>query len=132
MPRLPGRNTGKIALLIAATAVGLPVMAQTWQIPKPTPGLMPNVTAGKTLFAKNCASCHGADLKGSKEGPPFLHPYYVPSHHGDAAFQLAVKNGVTAHHWRFGDMKPLPEVTPDEVAHITAFVRFRQRKAGIK
>lgn len=105
--------------------------AQTLQIPKPSEGLMPNPGVGKKLFAANCAACHGADLKGSDKGPPMLHKVYEPSHHGDVAFQLAVKNGVRAHHWQFGDMKPVPGLTPDDVAHITAFIRLEQRKVGI-
>lgn len=109
----------------------LSVQAQGWQVPKPSPGLMPNPAAGKTLFAKHCAACHGADLKGSDKGPPLLHRIYEPSHHADAAFQLAAKNGVRAHHWKFGDMAPVPQVTPDDVAHITAYVRSEQRKVGI-
>jgi mono/diheme cytochrome c family protein len=107
-------------------------MAQTWQVPRPSAGLMPNPSAGKKLFDKHCANCHGADLKGTKLGPPFLHPYYVSSHHGDVAFQLAAKNGVRAHHWQFGDMQPVPGVTPDDVAHITAYIRYQQRLAGIE
>jgi len=109
----------------------LSVQAQSWQVPKPSSGLMPNPAAGKTLFAKHCAACHGADLKGSDKGPPLLHRIYEPSHHADAAFQLAAKNGVRAHHWKFGDMAPVPQVTPDDVAHITAYVRSEQRKVGI-
>ncbi|MCF8178142.1 MAG: c-type cytochrome [Sulfuritalea sp.] len=122
----------RITFFIAAAAIGLPVMAQSWQVPKPSPGLMPSASLGKTQFEKNCASCHGINLNGSKEGPPLLHPYYVPSHHGDPAFQLAVKNGVQAHHWKFGDMKPIPGLTPNDVAHITAYVRYRQRRVGIQ
>lgn len=132
MSSLPRGLVCKIAFLIAGAAIGLPVLAQSWQVPKPSPGLMPNAATGKKLFEKNCASCHGIDLKGSKEGPPFLHPYYVPSHHGDPAFQLAVKNGVQAHHWKFGDMKPVPGLVPNDVAHITAYVRYQQRLVGIK
>lgn len=109
----------------------LSVQAQGWQVPKPSPGLMPNAAAGKPLFDRNCASCHGADLKGSDKGPPLLHRIYESSHHADASFQLAAKNGVRAHHWQFGDMAPLPQVTPDDVAHITAYVRAEQRKVGI-
>lgn len=93
---------------------------------------MPNPAVGKALFAKHCAACHGGDLKGSDKGPPLLHRIYEPSHHADAAFQLAAKNGVRAHHWQFGDMAPLPQVTPDHVAHITAYVRIEQRKVGIE
>ncbi|MBN8514289.1 MAG: cytochrome c [Candidatus Accumulibacter sp.] len=101
-------------------------------VPQPSPGLMPNPAAGKTLFEKNCASCHGANLQGSDKGPPMLSKIYEPSHHGDAAFQLAVKNGSRAHHWKFGDMAPVPGLSPDDVAQITAYVRLEQRKAGIQ
>jgi len=106
--------------------------AQTFQIPTPSPGLMPSPATGRVLYQKNCAVCHGVDLKGSDKGPPFLHRVYEPSHHGDIAFQLAAKNGVRAHHWQFGDMKPVPAVTPDEIAHITAYIRAAQRKTGIR
>ena len=112
--------------------MSLSVHAQGWQIPKPSPGLMPNPSLGKSLFAKHCAACHGADLKGSDKAPPFLHRIYESSHHADASFQLAAKNGVTAHHWQFGNMAPIPQVTPDDVAHITAYVRVEQRKIGIQ
>lgn len=118
--------------LCAASLISLSAMAQGWQIPTPTPGLMPNPAAGKPLFEKYCASCHGVDLKGTDKGPPFLHRVYVPSHHADAAFQLAAKNGVRAHHWKFGDMAPVKEVTPDDVVHITAYVRAMQRRVGIE
>lgn len=119
-------------LLLGIAFIGLPALAQGWQVPQPSPGLMPNLTVGKALYEKNCASCHGVELTGSDKGPPFLHRIYIPSHHGDAAFQLAVKNGVRAHHWSFGDMKPVPDLSADDVAHVTAYVRAKQRGAGIQ
>lgn len=118
-------------LLVMLTGSHL-VAAEGLRIPRPSPGLMPNPASGEALYSKNCASCHGADLNGSEKGPPLLHRIYEPSHHADLAFQLAVKNGVRAHHWRFGDMKPVPTVTADDVAHITAYVRTMQRKSGIQ
>ncbi|MEF8731540.1 MULTISPECIES: c-type cytochrome [Candidatus Accumulibacter] len=121
-----------LALVIVAAAISLPVAAQSIQVPQPSPGLMPNPAAGKALFEKSCASCHGANLQGSDKGPPMLSKIYEPSHHGDASFQLAVKNGSRAHHWKFGDMAPVPGLTPDDVAQITAYVRLEQRKAGIQ
>ena len=134
-----GRHTEKIKKLAALGALlaffgvaSLPALAQTMQIPKPSQGLAPDPISGKALYEKHCAACHGVDLKGSDKGPPFLHRVYEPSHHGDVAFQLAAKNGVRAHHWKFGDMKPVPGVTPGEVAHITAYIRAAQRKAGIR
>jgi len=89
------------------------------------------VAEGATLFAANCAVCHGSDLMGTATGPPFLHQYYAPNHHGDEAFQRAVAFGVVAHHWTFGDMAPLPHLTRDDVAKIVAFVRTEQEAAGI-
>lgn len=121
----------KTVAVLAGLLLSAIAQAQTMQIPKPSEGLMPNPALGKKLFAANCAACHGADMKGSDKGPPMLHKVYEPSHHGDVAFQLAVKNGVRAHHWQFGDMKPVPGLTPDDVAHITAFIRAEQRKVGI-
>jgi len=93
---------------------------------------MPNAARGKALYDEKCASCHGADLKGTDQGPPFLHRIYEPSHHGDASFQLAVRNGVRAHHWKFGDMKPVPGLSADDVAHIVAYLRSQQRRVGIR
>jgi mono/diheme cytochrome c family protein len=94
--------------------------------------VVPSPFQGKGLFDKHCATCHGLDLKGSDKGPPFLHPVYEPAHHGDTSFQMAVKFGSRAHHWRFGDMPPVQGVTADDVAHITAYVRQKQRQAGIQ
>jgi len=116
-----------VPLLIAAS---LSVHAAGF--PQPGPGLMPNPAKGKILYNQSCASCHGADLKGSDKGPPFLHRIYESSHHADLAFQLAVKNGSRAHHWQFGDMKPVHGLSPDDVAHVTTYVRSEQRKVGIK
>ena len=125
-------KTFKSSLCLFALTVFGWVHAQQPPVPQPSSKLMPNVAQGKRLFEKNCASCHGLDLKGSDKGPPLLHPVYEPSHHGDAAFQMAVKHGSRAHHWRFGDMPPVPGLTPDDVAHITAYVRQVQRQHGIQ
>ena len=68
---------------------------------------------------------------GTDRGPPLVHPYYAPGHHADAAFYQAVRVGVTAHHWHFGDMPPRPEVSMDQVGRILAYVRALQRANGI-
>lgn len=87
---------------------------------------------GETLFKANCASCHGLNAAG-QEGvaPPLVHKIYEPSHHGDASFILAAQNGVRAHHWPFGNMPPIENVSRAEVEHITAYVRELQRANGI-
>jgi mono/diheme cytochrome c family protein len=89
------------------------------------------VEEGRGLYSLNCAGCHGRLLKGTDQGPPLMHKIYEPGHHADLAFYRAVKDGVTSHHWRFGDMPPQPQVSPKVVAHIIAYVRSRQRQVGI-
>lgn len=121
------RRLSFLLVLVASAAYG-----QSPPIPQPSPGLMPNAAQGKRLFERHCAACHGQDLKGSDKGPPLLHPVYEPSHHGDASFQAAARYGTRAHHWKFGDMPPVPGITPDEVAHVTAYVRHSQRQVGIR
>jgi mono/diheme cytochrome c family protein len=87
---------------------------------------------GERLYNANCASCHGPKGSGSAQGPALVHIVYEPSHHSDAAFQLAVQRGVVAHHWRFGNMAPVPGVTPEQTTMITSYVRWIQRQAGIQ
>jgi len=57
-----------IVLTVAAAALG--VIGYLWAVPNTpnvtevanTPSL--DIAAGKTLYAKNCAACHGANLEG--------------------------------------------------------------------
>lgn len=90
------------------------------------------VAEGSDLYAANCAECHGEDLRGTEQGPPFLSPIYEPGHHSDGAFLLAVQTGVRAHHWNFGDMPPVEGLTPEDVEAIVAFVRETQRTEGFE
>jgi mono/diheme cytochrome c family protein len=89
------------------------------------------LSEGADLFVMHCAGCHGEAATGTEQGPPLVHRIYEPSHHGDAAFVMAAMRGVRAHHWRFGDMPAVPGITEEEVAAITAYVRWLQRRAGI-
>ena len=86
---------------------------------------------GKVPYDKHCSSCHGVNAAGTDKGPTFLHRVYHPGHHADAGFVIAVKRGVRAHHWRLGDMKPVPEVTDEELANIIRYVRELQKANGI-
>ncbi|WP_237754564.1 MULTISPECIES: c-type cytochrome [unclassified Leisingera] len=94
--------------------------------------LSENALIGKRIFDAKCASCHGESAAG-QEGvaPPLVHQIYEPSHHSDTAFLLASKNGVRAHHWRFGNMPPVPGMTDGEVGLVTRYVRELQRANGI-
>ncbi len=92
----------------------------------------PELAQGKTLFAQNCSVCHGPAGDGTTQGPPLVDIIYEPNHHADAAFVLAARNGVRAHHWRFGDMAPVPNVTDSMVLEIVGYIRWLQRQVGIE
>jgi len=87
---------------------------------------------GKELFNASCAVCHGKNAAGTKKGPPLIHKIYEPGHHSDLSFQRAAKFGVRAHHWPFGNMPPVPNVTESDVTRIIAYVRALQRANGIR
>lgn len=90
------------------------------------------VELGEPLYQQHCAQCHGTDLCGTDLGPSHLSIVYEPNHHGDAAFLSAVSRGSPAHHWDFGPMPPIPGLSQEDVAAITAFVREQQRINGFE
>ena len=95
--------------------------------------LSAQAATGKTYYDAVCASCHGANAAGQDGiAPPLVHKIYEPSHHGDAAFLVAVRNGARQHHWSFGSMLPVQQkLTDGEIAAITLYVRELQRENGI-
>ena len=97
--------------------------------PGPVP---PQLAEGERGYDRNCRACHGPLGTGSEAGPPLVHRIYQPSHHADAAFQLAVTRGVRAHHWNFGPMPLVPAMDSAAVADVTGYVRWLQRRAGIQ
>lgn len=110
------------------TKSGVPI-AQV-KVPNALPAAAKN---GAVAYQTFCATCHGPNAAG-QEGvaPPLVHKIYEPSHHGDVAFLLAAQRGVAAHHWRFGNMPPVADVTEAEVADIVAYIRALQRANGIE
>lgn len=139
----------KIVLLAAATAlvaIGawyvLPGVNGTDETPVAEGAPLVSVTLpenlsetaqiGAKIFEAKCAACHGTSAGGRNGfGPPLIHQYYVPSHHGDEAFQRAAALGVKSHHWRFGDMPPVNGITRAEVSAIIEYIRQVQRANGI-
>ena len=95
------------------------------------PTLTAKAAAGAALFEENCMTCHGQNAAGTEQGPPLVHRIYEPNHHGDASFRLAVKNGVRAHHWPFGNMAPVDGVSDEDAIKITRYVRELQQANGI-
>lgn len=96
------------------------------------PELSATAELGKVAYEENCASCHGVNAAGQDGvAPPLVHKIYEPNHHGDASFLLAAKNGVRAHHWRFGNMPQIKGVTDQDLDNIVVYVRALQRENGI-
>jgi len=89
-------------------------------------------TDGAVLYQAACGSCHGTELLGTDQGPPFLDAIYRPGHHSDAAFFLAVKGGARSHHWNFGNMPPVAGLDDAQIEAIVTFVRQQQQSAGIE
>lgn len=95
------------------------------------PSLSAAALTGQMAFDANCAACHGRHGAGTDKGPPLIHDFYNPGHHSDAAFHRATREGTKQHHWRFGDMPPQPQVTPQEVDQIVRYIRELQTANGI-
>lgn len=110
-----------------ATTEGAPLV----QITLPET-LSADAQIGQRAFNSACAACHGVNA-GGRNGvaPPLVHKIYEPGHHADEAFQRAVKYGVQAHHWNFGNMSAIEGLTRAEVQYIVSYVRELQRTNGI-
>ena len=101
------------------------------RISEPELALSNTARAGEELFNANCSVCHGMNASGTSQGPTFIDRIYHPGHHPDFSFRNAVSNGVTQHHWVFGDMPPVDGVSPEDVDKIICYVREVQRANGI-
>lgn len=94
--------------------------------------LSKNAQIGKRVFEAKCAACHGVNATGQNGiAPPLVHKIYEPSHHGDASFLLAARNGVRSHHWKFGNMPPVEGLTDADMKMVVVYVRELQRANGI-
>lgn len=92
----------------------------------------PSGDRGAQVYAESCASCHGADLRGTDKGPSHLSIVYEPNHHTDDSFRNAIANGAPQHHWDFGDMEPVEGLTDEDVEAVIAFVRAEQQRQGFE
>ncbi len=87
------------AIAVAAVFLLAPIPTKSPRGTAAVAGPSVALAKGRTLFLQNCMQCHGKGAQGSDKGPPLVHRYYEPNHHGDIAFYLAVERGVGQHHW---------------------------------
>jgi mono/diheme cytochrome c family protein len=130
---MAGMSTGLAVSLFAGVLALAPARAAgpLDQAGVKLPAMTPALNLGKLSYDAKCAQCHGLNAAGTDKGPTFLHRVYHPGHHGDGAFFLALKRGVRAHHWWFGDMPPVEGVSDTQVEKIVLYVRALQRANGI-
>ncbi len=119
---------GALVLLVGGCGGGDDAVSERLASLPPTPA---EHRVGEEAFNRHCASCHGPHGSGTDKGPPLVHRVYEPGHHSDQAFFLATRQGVAAHHWRFGNMPAQPQVSEADVAAIVAYVRWVQRETGV-
>jgi len=124
MPDAPGGHPSQSAL-------GAPV-ASGEMVAVTLPELTGSTLRGQQYFGAKCAACHGPNAGGlDGKGPPLVHRFYVPGHHGDMAIRMAARRGVQSHHWRFGNMPVIEGLTDADLTDIIAFIRAVQRANGI-
>ncbi len=116
------------AAAVAAALAAVPALGQRQPVEPP---MSPPLLLGKMAYGIHCGQCHGPSGAGTDKGPPFLHRLYRPDHHNDSSFYQAVRRGARAHHFPFGDMKPLPEVTNEQIDSIVRYIRALQRLNGV-
>lgn len=122
----------RFAVLALAVLLGGCEKKRTSVVEGFTPGPPPEeLQSGEAAFNQRCASCHGSQAIGTASGPPLVHIIYEPSHHADEAFRRAITLGVVPHHWSFGRMPPVPDLSPEDVEAIIRYVRWLQQKGGI-
>lgn len=125
-----------VGALIAVVYVGSNLVQRERPTIERRPVVVPDLSdmarAGARTFALHCAGCHGPDAGGTQTGPTLVDPIYRSAHHADASFLLAIRNGVAAHHWRFGNMPPVPGLSADDTKSIIQYVREVQQANGVK
>jgi mono/diheme cytochrome c family protein len=129
-----------ISGIVVLVTIGLLWLTGTLSFQRETPSgqpftskpIPPEFATGEILFKLHCSICHGPSAIGTDQGPSLLWRVYAPSHHSDASFYVAVKQGVRAHHWLLGNMPALPHITEDEVSQIIPYVRWLQQQAGVR
>lgn len=137
-PSGPGSRSATIQwIVVAVVVVGAAVAWYAYQsgsdaaVDVVVPELSHSATVGQQAFEESCLACHGKNAAGSDQGPPLVHKLYHPGHHGDMAFRAAARNGVRAHHWRFGNMPAQRQVPDDKLTNIIRYVRELQKANGI-
>jgi mono/diheme cytochrome c family protein len=106
-------------ILNAAASIGLVVLVLGWSV---APGFGGEADAGKAVYEKNCAGCHGADGKGNPAVAKTLGEKGLnivgkeTKDKSDAALLKIIAEGS-------GKMPPSKKLTPDEQKAVLQYTR---------
>lgn len=138
------RQAVSIGVAVAVlAAIGVAVLAQSKSDEASAGGLTilgqpvsaADIEAGKTLYAKNCASCHGAKLEGQPDWQRRLDNGRMPApphdesghswHHSDRNLFIITRGGVSAVVPGYESDMPAFEgvLTEKEIADVLAFIK---------
>lgn len=123
-PPVPSALQSAVSVVLVAVAVSLAACGSDGGSAEPPDG--------EALYAQKCATCHGADLRGTPFGPSHLSEIYAPEHHPDETFRVAIRNGVQPHHWAGPAMPAVSGLDDAEIDAIIAFVREVQQREGFE
>jgi mono/diheme cytochrome c family protein len=87
---------------------------------------------GAGVYQQSCASCHGADHRGTATGPSLLSIVYEPAHHSDESFRAAITGGSPQHHWSFGPMPAVGGMSDADIEAVIRHVRDQQDEHGFE
>ena len=120
--------------LVAALTVVLSACSGDDSIATPPNSLAPLAAEadGAAIYQARCASCHGGDLRGTDMGPSQLSIVYEPNHHGDDSYRSAIRSGARQHHWDFGDMPVVEDITDDQIERVITHIRSQQQDLGFE
>ena len=122
---------GGIGFVLAVSGLGSGTMLAQ-ETDEGEPAVPFSLSSGFEAYQSHCADCHGDWGKGTDQGPPLMHGYYVKGHHGDAAFFRAIQSGSPQHHWGFGDMPPVQGVNRETAIQIVKYIRWLQAENGFR
>jgi cytochrome c oxidase cbb3-type subunit 3 len=103
-----------------------PPQAPAEQSAKPQPSPSPEVQAGRTLFAAQCAFCHGRDAAGGETGPDLTSSELVEKDVGGNEIGPVIRSG------RIDKGMPQFNLSDTDLAAIVAFVHDAKARADAK
>ncbi len=113
------------ALITGVVLTAVPFLTAQTRTVKPASQSAPSalVERGKTLFAQNCAFCHGREGGGGESGPDLMHSDLVASDVRGNKIGAVVLNG------RAETGMPAFKLSPQEIAELAAFLHAQKKKS---